>query len=398
MRKSIHFSLLLTLLLLSPLDHSTTPISTALYQGDKVEATGFIVALKTPNNLCSGALVGERVVVTALGCVLNPGGNLINPLNAIDIFTPDANLLSAKPAAKVVEYFTPATNLQSLFPNIAFLVLDKKIGKSPIAEMATYDNASQLAAASEIFDVFGYGITSDRVGSPIGDLPRKTKAFPNFKKDPYENQKDYFRFSPAICYGDVGAPVITKVNGKLILIGVAFSIQGSDGKCDGSGGSSVTPKITFATIAGEYSTLFSRVLRLVQELDKKEADIEAAAKAIEEAQAKAKQVAQEAEEAKCVANRAELVSIGLQLEQAIGDYPNQATLFSSIYAKLINTMSDKCVSQIAVLNFKTEATMAISKSEQASKKRMIICSKGKTIKKVSGLKPKCPKGFKEKQS
>jgi hypothetical protein len=39
---------------------------------------------------------------------------------------------------------------------------------------------------------------------------------------------------------------------------------------------------------------------------------------------------------------------------------------------------------------------AKAKADAASKKSTITCVKGKTVKKVTAFKPKCPKGFKKK--
>jgi len=383
--------------------------SHAFFQGQEVQDSGFVVAVKTPGYLCSGALVGERVVVTALSCLLNQGGTLKNPLRDIDIFAPDSNLISSKPVARVSEYLTPMINAQSLFPNIAFLVLDKKIGKSPISELATYERAVQLNSLSINFEVHGYGITSELDPFPNGSTPKKIQASLNLKKESYENQKDYFRFTPAFCYGDLGAPITTRFEGKVIFVGLAFSIQGSDSKCDGKGGSSVTPKIGFATIAGEYSSLFKQVTQLVEQLDRKEAEAEAEAKAKAEAEAKAKAAselkAKQDAEAKIAAEKlacqyrvSQLLEVQQSLLNSINNYPQSSRALKEVIERIQSALMSNCVSDVVLSDFTKESALVTNAARRLSenKKVSITCVKGKLTKRVTAVNPKCPTGYKKK--
>ena len=330
----------------------------AYYKGQEVSNSGFTVAITPsqkmfPSLYCTGVLFGERIVITAKKCLLVSGGSLLSPLENADVYAPDADVSKSKPAAKIVQYFAPVGNLKSLFPDIIFLVLDKKIGNSPIEELLTYEKGKSLSNIMSNVEVFGYGVSGEFDKEPFWKLPRKVSARLDFQKESYENQTDYFRMNPFFCEGDIGGPIVTTIDGKLVLIGIVYkAVSGWDWFCDGkdvsysSNGLVSSPKLSFATPAGQYKSVFDQALSLATELSKKEqaadelrAKQEAEAKAAEELRAK-----QEAEAA-------------------------------------------------AVLKAKLEADARAA----AAKKTTITCIKGKLSKKVTAIKPKCPPGYKVKK-
>jgi hypothetical protein len=343
-------------LLMSLLTHSSDQAQ-AYFQGQEVNNSGFTVAITSPQRMllppiCTGALFGERIVITAKSCLLVSGGSLQSPLESFNVYAPDADVSRSKPAAKIVQYFAPIGNLKSLFPDIIFLVLDKKIGNSPIQELLTYEKAKAVSAILSNIEVYGYGISNEFYKEPIWQLPKKVAARLDFRKEPYENQTDYFRFSPFFCEGDTGGPIITTIDGKLALIGIAYSRQiFYDSLCNGkdmaysSDGITSSPKISFATPAGEYKSVFDQALALATELNKKE-QAAAELKAKEEAEARAAEELKAKQEAEAA----------------------------------------------AALKAKQEADAKAS----AVKKTTITCLKGKISKKVTGIKPKCPTGYKVK--
>ena len=330
----------------------------AYYKGQEVSNSGFTVAITPsqkmfPSLYCTGVLFGERIVITAKKCLLVSGGSLLSPLENADVYAPDADVSKSKPAAKIVQYFAPVGNLKSLFPDIIFLVLDKKIGNSPIEELLTYEKGKSLSNILSNVEVFGYGVSSELDKEPFWRLPKKVAARLDFQKESYENQTDYFRFSPFFCEGDIGGPIVTTMEGKLVLIGIASSTQTyNDWYCNGkevsysSDGRVSSPKISFATPAGQYKSVFDQALFLATELNKKE-------QAAEELRAK-----QEAE-----AKAAEELRAKQEAEAA------------------------------AVIKAKQEADARAA----AAKKTTITCIKGKSGKKVTAIKPKCPSGYKVKK-
>jgi hypothetical protein len=328
----------------------------AYFQGQEVNNSGFTVAITSPQRIllppiCTGALFGERIVITAKRCLLLSGGSLQSPLESFDVYAPDADVSKSKPAAKIIQYFAPVGNLKSLFPDIIFLVLDKKIGNSPIEELLTYEKGKNLSNILSNIEVFGYGISDEIYKEPIWKLPKKVAARLDFRKESYENQTDYFRMNSFFCEGDTGAPIVTNIDGKLVLIGTAFetvTASGRDWICDGKD-LSYSPSglvFTFATPAGQYKSAFDQALILATELNKKE-------QAAEELRAKQEAEIKAAEE--------------LRAKQE--------------------------AAAAAALKAKQEADA----KAVAAKKTTITCLKGKISKKVTGIKPKCPRGYKVKK-
>jgi hypothetical protein len=342
-------------LLTSLLTHSSDNAQ-AYFQGQEVNNSGFTVAITSPQRtllppICTGALFGERIVITAKSCLLVPGGSLQSPLASFDVYAPDADVSKSKPDAKIVQYFAPVGSVQTLFPNIIFLVLDKKIGNSPIEELLTYEKGKSLSNILSNIEVFGYGISNELDKRPFWKLPKKVAARLDFRKESYENQTDYFRMNSFFCEGDTGAPIVTNIDGKLVLIGTAFETATASGRgwiCDGKD-LSYSPNglvFTFATPAGQYKSVFDQALILATELNKKE-------QAAEELRAKQKAEIKAAEE--------------LRAKQE--------------------------AEAAAALKAKQEADARAA----AAKKTTITCFKGKISKKVTGIKPKCPSGYKVKK-
>ncbi len=340
---------------MSLLTHSSDRAQ-ASFQLQEVKNSGFTVAITSPPKtllppICTGALFGERIVITAKSCLLVSGGILQSPLESFDVYAPDADVSKSKPIAKVVQYFAPVGSLQTLFPNIIFLVLDKKIGNSPIEELLTYEKGKSLSNILSNVEVFGYGVSNELHNKPFWKLPKKVAARLDFRKESYENQTDYFRMNSFFCEGDTGAPIVTNIDGKLVLIGTAFetaTASGRDWLCDGKD-LSHSPNglvFSFATPAGQYKSIFDQALILATELNKKE-------QAAEELRAKQEAEVKAAEELRAK-------------QEAEAE---------------------------AALKAKQEANARAA----AAKKTTITCIKGKLSKKVTAEKPKCPPGYKVKK-
>jgi len=143
-------------------------------------------------------------------------------------------------------------------------------------------------------------------------------------------------------------------------------------------------------------------LKAKQEAEAKAAAEKAAAelKAKQEAEAKAKAetVARAlAEKATCDANRSSLFLVKDSLLLAIKTYPAHAETLNGIYARLLNTLSANCISDVSLNDFRSEVSNAIAAAASPTKKRTTItCVKGSTVKKVTAAKPKCPAGYKKK--
>ena len=123
---------------------------------------------------------------------------------------------------------------------------------------------------------------------------------------------------------------------------------------------------------------------------------EAEAKAKQEAESKAKQEA----EAKAAADRAaaaiEAASKAIDAANKATEAANKAAAEAEAKAKAdIEAARQAAIAeaarQVAIAEASNKATV-----EAVGDKRTITCIKGKTVKKVTAIKPKCPKGFKKK--
>jgi membrane protein involved in colicin uptake len=112
---------------------------------------------------------------------------------------------------------------------------------------------------------------------------------------------------------------------------------------------------------------------------KKLADLELARKVFEEAKARAEAEARAKEEAQVVAKA-----------NAAIDAANQAAAAADAQAA-----AELKAKQEVEAKAKAEAEVK-AKRESVNKKSTITCVKGKTVKKVTAVKPKCRKGYKKK--
>ena len=146
---------------------------------------------------------------------------------------------------------------------------------------------------------------------------------------------------------------------------------------------------------GQACVLVSPTVKAKQEAEAK-AKQEAESKAKQEAESKAKQEA----EAKAAADRAaaaiEAASKAIDAANKATEAANKAAAEAEAKAKAdIEAARQAAIAeaarQVAIAEASNKATV-----EAVGDKRTITCIKGKTVKKVTAIKPKCPKGFKKK--
>ena len=128
---------------------------------------------------------------------------------------------------------------------------------------------------------------------------------------------------------------------------------------------------------------------------KQEAEVKAAAelKAKQEAEVKAA-----AERAVCDANRVQLLSVQNSLLTAIKSYPKSASTLNDTSSRLQAALTSICIADVTLNDFRGEvlSVIAQAKTSASTKKITITCVKGKIVKKVTAVNPKCPSGYKKK--
>jgi hypothetical protein len=129
---------------------------------------------------------------------------------------------------------------------------------------------------------------------------------------------------------------------------------------------------------------------------KAKADAEAKAKADAEAKAKADAEARAkelAEKPGCDARKKDLSTLSQDFVKFKKENPSKSDEVDSTLARLNSALNSNCVAEITLADFQREY-QDLTKS--SSKKTTITCTKGKLSKKVTAVKPKCPKGYKKK--
>ena len=119
------------------------------------------------------------------------------------------------------------------------------------------------------------------------------------------------------------------------------------------------------------------------------ADAEAKAKAA--AEVKAKELA---EKPLCDARRGELLAVGQSLKSLKKSIPSRASEIDSTIARLESAVKSPCVAEVTLMDFKLE--LEGYKMTTSAKKITITCIKGKTVKKVTAINPKCPSRYKKR--
>jgi MYXO-CTERM domain-containing protein len=183
-----------------------------------VETNGAI----TPE--CTATVVAENLILTARHCVGEVEGERMLSTHSADRIAiyvgadgPQQIASGAAPAARGAKVFTPAG--QSLFPDIALVVLDQKID-APIAAL----RLNGTPRKSEAVDVVGFGMNEDNVNVSVR-MQRTVKVMalaPSVTTFHKLNEGE-FAFGEAACFGDSGGPALSAATNA--IVGVASRVN-----------------------------------------------------------------------------------------------------------------------------------------------------------------------------
>jgi V8-like Glu-specific endopeptidase len=328
--------------------------------------------------------ISTRVVLTAAHCVVKGSTSVAD----IKVGNPGTNQTISSPRITVIEVLVEPGFFNDESRNvpkndIAFLILASDLPSVSITRVATEEDIKKMAGKGEVLMLQGYGRTAEG---------NEASSYASFPRNGFFSIEDRTLFDSTLhsissktysaCNGDSGAPVVYEDGRDVILLGVNVGGGGAANNCRQISSDNIFR--TEVQIPSRHSSI------LVNSIVKSSPTVGVALKnALEGKAAAEKDLAQ---------LRSELISMKSELDAT------KVTLSTtqSAQAALVDERNILIANNEAL----TAEVKSLSETLQSLKDEVkiltkyatttIICIKGNSTKKVKGIGPECPKGYKKK--
>ena len=433
-----------------------SPHASSVYKGESASGDIKVLTLAISKGIraqfCSMSMLTERIVVTAGHCMAadaSSGGKLRFDTEQIWVTQPGAEMLvddigSRVKVAKVVlvpgyeNYWDPAKrDRRTQRDDIAFIFLDQPLKSGYTIPIASASEVSQLKASGGLITHFGYGLQEE---NKINHSPYKLTLRALSDEDSYlDANKTIFTREDgrALCPGDSGGPWYADFNGVTKILAVTVAAGGCRGNLDPRGA-------TLGTLIHPYLDLMKAEWEkfLLEEVSLKKSREEAAAAKMT-AEEESKKIIETAkvnrtyiqDTSGCHARGVQAV---LQIQSSKGwmdfkpiegwvDAPGCASthpvqpwniierepllelrwriwnpgaweafsqpFFHFPIPRTVPTPSPSATPFLTPSPTPSATPSQLISNPSPKPKATITCVKGKTKKKIVGIKPKCPSGY-----